>query len=90
MGLPAGQLLVVSDLNVLLMAHPSAFDLLGFQGIKTANLQKAIPLIKDIDPRVLQKIDVEGMHASSRSSQHLLTNVMQDTITSILYDNRLM
>ena len=70
MGLPAGQLLVVSDLNVLLMAHPSAFDLLGFQGIKTANLQKAIPLIKDIDPRVLQKIDVEGMRTRIHRNIH--------------------
>ncbi|KAF9014568.1 GIDA-domain-containing protein [Hymenopellis radicata] len=40
----------------------SAFDLLRLKYVKTKDLKSCIPLLKDVDLRILQKIDVEGWY----------------------------
>ncbi|KAF8871835.1 glucose inhibited division protein A-domain-containing protein [Infundibulicybe gibba] len=42
----------------------SAFEMLRYPGITTSSLKAAVPLLADIDPQVLLRIDIDGQYSA--------------------------
>lgn len=42
------------------MGH-SAFDMLSYPHIRSADFVKAIPALSTLDPRILARVDIDGM-----------------------------
>lgn len=54
----------------------SAFELLRYPGVATANLKAIIPALANVDPYILARIDVDGRFGRLLSSSFPADNIV--------------